>query len=169
MDQQLQEYTELELFIQIKDGEPHEHPILGGNFREAFPDIDPENLPADQFAKFIRVQPPEVDTYEVSELIYGWVDGVVKDIWTVRPMTEEEQADKYEQMSLGVFAHRDSLVERCNEMIIQVTEPIGNQVWRETLAELVVWQLESLDPLTPLLPRLPFRNPKGEWRRINLK
>jgi hypothetical protein len=165
VDQQLQEYLELELFIQIKDGEPHEHPILGGNFREAFPDIDPENLPADQFAKFIRVQPPEVATYEVSELTYGWVDGVVKDIWAVRPMTEEERADKFEEMSLGAYALRDSLVERCNEMIIQVTEPTGNQVWREALAELVVWQLESLDPITPSLPRLPFRNPKGDWRR----
>ncbi len=169
MDQELREYTELELFIQIRDGEPHEHPIRGGNFREAFPDIDPENLPADQFAKFIRVQPPEVATYEVAEFTYGWVDGVVKDIWTVRPMTEEEQADKFEQMSLGVYAHRDSLVTHCNDMIIQVTDPIGNQAWRETLAELIVWQLESLDPITPILPRLPFRDPKGEWRRVNLK
>lgn len=169
MDQQLREYTDFELFIQIKDGEPHEHPIKGDNFREVFPDIDPENLPTDQFAKFIRVQPPEVATYEVVERTYGWVDDVVKDVWTIRPMTEEEQADKFEQVSLAVYDIRDSLVARCNEMIIQVTEPTGNQVWRETLAEIVTWQLESLDPITPSLPRLPFRNPKGEWRRINLK
>lgn len=169
MDQQLHEYTEFELFIQIKDGEPHEHPILGGNFREAFPDADPENLPADQFAKFIRVQPPEVATYEVADHIYGWVDGIVKDIWTVRPMTEEEKADKIEHMSLAVYAQRDDLVTKCNEMIIQVTEPFGNQAWRETLAELIVWQLESLDPITPPLPLFPFRNPKGEWRKPNPK
>jgi hypothetical protein len=169
VDQQLREYTEYELFIQLKDGEPHEHPIVGGNFRQAFPDIDPENLPADQFAKFIRVQPPEVATYEVAYSTYGWVDGVVKDIWAVRPMTEEEKANKIEGMSLTAYAQRDNLVTYCNEMIIQVTEPVGNQIWRETLADLVVWQLESLDPVTPLLPRLPFRNPKGEWRRINLK
>lgn len=167
MDQQLREYTEYELFIQIKDGEPHEHPILGGNFREAFPDVDPENLPADQFAKFIRVQAPEIDTYEVADLTYGWVDGVVKDIWTVRPMTEEEHADKFEQMSLGVYGQRDNLITRCNEMIIQVTEPIGNQAWRETLAALIVWQLESLDPITPSLPRLPVRSPRGDWRKLN--
>lgn len=167
MDQQLYEYTELELYIQIRDGQPHEHPIFGDNFRQAFPDVDPENLPADRFAKFIRVQPPEVATYEVAESTYGWVDGVVKDIWTVRSMTEEEQADKLEQMSLAVYAHRDDLIARCNEMIIQVTEPIGNQAWRETLAELIVWQLESLDPITPPLPLLPFRSPKGDWRKAN--
>lgn len=167
MDQQLREYTDLELFIQIKDGEPHEHPIMGDNFRQAFPDVDPENLPADRFAKFIRVQAPEVDTYEVAEHSYGWVDGIVKDIWTVRPMTEEEKADKFEQMSLEVYRHRDNLIARCHEMIIQVTEPIGNQAWRETLAELIVWQIESLDPITPPLPKLPIRSPRGDWRKPN--
>lgn len=167
MDQELREYTEYELFIQIKDGEPHEHPIMGDNFRQAFPDIDPENLPADQFAKFIRVRAPEVGTYEVAEVTYGWVDGVVKDVWTVRPMTDEEKADKLEELSLAVYAHRDTLIDRCNEMIIQVTEPTGNQAWRETLAELVVWQLEDLDPITPPLPKLPFRTPRGEWRKPN--
>ena len=140
---------------------------MGGNFREAFPDADHENPPADQFAKFIRVQAPEIDTYEVADLTYGWVDGVVKDIWTVRPMTEEEKADKFEQMSLGVYAQRDNLITRCNDMIIQVTEPIGNQAWRETLAALIVWQLESLDPITPSLPRLPARSPRGDWRKLN--
>lgn len=168
MDQQLREYTELELYIQIKDGKPHEHPILGNNFREAFPDVDTENLPADRFAKFIRVQPPEAGAYEVVELTYDWVDGVVKDIWAIRPMTEEEKAAKFEQMSLEAYAHRDQLIERCNEMIIQVTEPYGNQAWRETLAELIVWKLETLDPITPPLPRLPFRNPKGDWRKVSI-
>lgn len=163
MDQQLREYTEFELYIQVKDGEPHEHPILGNNFREAFPDVDVENLPADRFAKFVRVHAPEIGTFEVADRTYGWVDGVVKDIWTVRPMTEEEKADKLEQMSLAVYAHRDQLIERCNEMIIQVTEPNGNQAWRETLAELIVWKLETLDPITPPLPRLPYRNPRGAW------
>jgi hypothetical protein len=165
VDQQLREYTEYELFIQIRDGEPHEHPIRGDNFREVFPNIDPENLPADQFAKFIRVRTPEVGTYEVAELTYGWVEGVVKDIWTIRPMTEEEHADKFEQMSLEVYVHRDNLIAHCNEMIIQVTDPAGNQAWRETLAALITWQLESLDPITPSLPLFPFRSPRGDWRK----
>jgi VIT1/CCC1 family predicted Fe2+/Mn2+ transporter len=142
---------------------------MGDNFRQVFPDIDTENLPADRFAKFIRVQAPEAGTYEVAEHSYGWVDGVVKDLWTIRPMTEEEKADKFEQMSRDVYLLRDSLIERCNEMIIQVTEPIGNQAWRETLAELVVWQVKDLDPITPPLPRLPVRSPRGDWRKLNVR
>ena len=43
------EHTNLELYIQIRNGQPHEHPIFADNFRQAFPDVDTENLP-DTFA-----------------------------------------------------------------------------------------------------------------------
>jgi len=88
------EHTDLELYIQIRDGQPFEHPIFADNFREAFPDVDTENLP-NTFAKFIRVDAPVTDTYEVYEgVTYQWIDGVVKDVHHVRPMTDEEQAAK---------------------------------------------------------------------------
>ena len=86
------EHTDLELYIQIRNGQPHEHPILGDNFRAAFPNVDTENLP-DTFAKFIRVAPPEIGTYEVYEgVTYQWVDNVVKDVYSVRQMTAKERA-----------------------------------------------------------------------------
>lgn len=163
----LREYTDHELYIQIVDGQPHEHPILGDNFRMVFPDVDTENLPADRFAKFIRVHQPEVRAFEVAEVSYGWVDGVVKDIWTVRPMTEEEHEAKRDEMVAGAYALRDTHVQTCQEMIIQVTEPVGNQAWRETMAALLTWQLESVDPIMPPLPRFPYRTLKGEWRKFN--
>ena len=85
------EHTDLELYIQIRDGEPHEHPISADNLKLAFPDVDTENLP-ETFAKFVRVDTPVFDTYEVYEgLTYQWVDGVVKDVHSVRPMTDEER------------------------------------------------------------------------------
>jgi hypothetical protein len=167
MEQELREYTEHELYIQLVDGAPHEHPILGDNFRAAFPDVDPENLPADRFARFVRVHHPEVKTFEVAELTYDWVDGVVKDIWTIRPMTGEEEAEKREQMAAEAYAIRDGFVQQCQNMIAQVTEPTGNQVWREVMAEFLTWQIESVDPIMPSFPRLPFRTLKGEWRKVN--
>ena len=88
------EHTELELYIQIRDGQPHEHPIFADNFRAAFPDIDTENLP-ETFAKFIRVAAPVPDTYEVYEgVTYQWFDDIVKDVHSIRPMTDEERAAK---------------------------------------------------------------------------
>ena len=92
------EYTDLELYIQIRDGQPHEHPIFGDNFRAAFPDVDTANLP-NTFAKFIRVDIPAIDTYEVYEgSTYQWVNDIVKDVHSVRPMTNAERTAKTLQL-----------------------------------------------------------------------
>jgi hypothetical protein len=84
----------MELFIRIVDGAPFEHPIMGDNFREAFPHIDTENLPP-EFARFVRVAMPTIGVYEVYEGVsYGLVDGVYTDVHDVRQMTELEKTDK---------------------------------------------------------------------------
>jgi hypothetical protein len=80
----------MKLFIQIRDGQPYEHPILEDNFMEAFPHIDPNNLPS-EFAVFERIPQPVVGKYEIYEGVrYEWIDGIVKDVHTVRNMTNEE-------------------------------------------------------------------------------
>ena len=84
----------MELYIRIKDGKPFEHPILGNNFRQAFPNIDTENLPP-EFARFVRVALPVIGVFEVyRECVYELVDGVYTDVHNVRPMTAEEKTTK---------------------------------------------------------------------------
>lgn len=84
----------MELFIRIKDGQPFEHPIFGENFRQAFPDVDTNNLPP-EFARFVRVQPPAVGAYEKNQTVsYQLVDGVYTDVFTCEQMTAEEIAAK---------------------------------------------------------------------------
>ena len=84
----------MELFIRIKDGQPFEHPIMDENFRQAFPNIDPNNLPP-EFARFKRIEPPMIGAYETYEgVTYEWVEGVVTDIHHVRQMTAEEKSAK---------------------------------------------------------------------------
>ena len=58
----------MELYIQIRNGQPFEHPIFGDNFRQAFPGIDVDNLPP-EFAVFQRV-PQNVmpGPFEVAEV-----------------------------------------------------------------------------------------------------
>jgi len=82
----------MELYIRIVDGQPFEHPIFGDNFRQAFPDVDTNNLPP-EFARFERIEAPVCGEYEKTALTYGWVDGMVKDIWTIVEMTAEEKAE----------------------------------------------------------------------------
>jgi hypothetical protein len=70
----------MELFIRLQNGQPFEHPIVGDNFRQAFPDVDVNNLP-NWVAVFKRVPIPELKKNEVYEgVTYEWVDGVVTDV-----------------------------------------------------------------------------------------
>jgi len=81
----------MKLFIQIRNGQPYEHPIMESNFLEAFPHVDPDNLPQ-EFASFERVEQPAIGQYEVIEgVTYEWDNGIVKDVWHVRPMNDAEK------------------------------------------------------------------------------
>lgn len=84
----------MELYIRIKDGQPFEHPILGDNFRQAFPDVDTNNLPP-EFARFVRVEPPLLGPYEKNQTVtYQFIDGVWTDVFACEQMTMEEVAIK---------------------------------------------------------------------------
>lgn len=84
----------MELYIRIKDGQPFEHPILGDNFRQAFPDIDVNNLPSN-FARFNRIPEPIAGVYEVCDgCTYEWDGDTVTDVHHVRAMTAEEKTAK---------------------------------------------------------------------------
>lgn len=84
----------MNLYIEIRDGQPYQHPILESNLKMCFPEIDTENLPAN-FAKFERVQLDWIGVYQVYEGVsYEWFDGVVKDVHKVRDMTPEEKTAK---------------------------------------------------------------------------
>lgn len=88
----------MELYIQIRNGIPFEHPIFGDNFKQAFPHIDCDNLPA-EFARFERVPAPSVGVYEVNDgVTYEWENGVVKDVWHIRSMTADEKMAKQEKV-----------------------------------------------------------------------
>lgn len=84
----------MRLFIRIVDGKPFEHPIVESNFREAFPEIDVDNLPS-HFAEFIRHPEPQINVYQVYQGVnYDWIDGKVQDVHLVRDMIESERQDK---------------------------------------------------------------------------
>ena len=84
----------MNLYIQLHNGEPVNHPIMEDNLRQAFPEMDLNNLP-ETFARFERVVPTMLGIYEVGEgSTYEWADGVVKDVHHVRAMTLEEKTAK---------------------------------------------------------------------------
>jgi hypothetical protein len=161
------EHTDLELYIQLRDGQPFEHPIFADNFREAFPDVDTENLP-DTFAKFIRVDAPVPNTYEVYEgVTYQWVDGVVKDVHSVREMTDEERAVKdvelAEVATQSANALHQTRGELCQTTADETEDATQKQLWLDCLAAHEGWVLESVNPITPAFPRFPIKDEAGNW------
>ncbi len=154
------EHTDLELYIQIRDGQPYEHPIFAENFRDAFPGVDVENLP-ETFAKFIRVDQPIIGTYEVYEGVsYQWVDGVVKDVHNVRPMTDEERAVKAGEIEATANQIKSSRIAFC-DIMIAAGEAI--ELWQAAKEAQEAWVLESVDPVSPPLPLFPYKDEDGNW------
>lgn len=88
----------MNLYIQLENGNPINHPIVEDNLRQAFPEMDLNNLP-ENFARFERVVPAMLGVYEINEgATYEWVDGVVKDVHHRRAMTIEERTAKQDEV-----------------------------------------------------------------------
>lgn len=150
----------MELYIRIKDGQPFEHPIFGDNFRQAFPDVDVDNLPA-EFARFERVPQPTSEVFEIVEgPVYTWVDGVVKDVWVVRPMTSEEQTRKIASMTEAINASVDFMKSMAQTNADTAPNDTAKQAWLEYLAELNAWVL--VDVIDSNIPPPPKITQNGE-------
>jgi len=149
----------MELFIQIRDGQPFEHPIFGDNFREAFPDVDVNNLPP-EFARFERIENPSgVGTFEVAEVSYQWVDGIVKDVWVVRPMTNEEETQKRLELTDSINSSVDLMKNMAQENADSAPSEEAKQAWIGYIAQLNTWTL--IDVLRPNIPAPPMVRPDG--------
>lgn len=142
----------MELYIQIRDGKPFEHPIFGDNFREAFPHIDVNNLPP-EFAKFERVPSPELaKQFQIDYVQYEWVDGIVKDVWYVRDMTEEEKQREIEGITNVLYQALQRFKDEAKEYLNSTTGDEYN-AWLAYATELDAWVL--VDPLKPKFPKMP--------------
>lgn len=143
----------MELYIQIKDGEPYEHPIFADNFRAAFPEVDTSNLPA-QFASFIRVeQNVTPGFYQVPYSQYEWVGNTVQDVWHLREMTQKERDEKdaiiTEQM-IATITHYKTVTEN---LLSTETDQAKIEILQNFLGELNAWTMG--DPETAILPAPP--------------
>lgn len=85
----------MKLFIQIENGQCVNHPAFEQNLIEAFGRVP------DNWEPFVRVERPEIGEYEVLEsetVTYKKIGDVWKDVWALRPMTDEEKAAKINAM-----------------------------------------------------------------------
>lgn len=165
----------MNLYIEIVDGQPNNHPISEINLVEAFPGIDLNNIPP-RFAKFNRVNqkdvnitiPPElgphkklaVTKYVLHEDGQSW-----KDHWEIvdREQHEIDFVEKRNEERNLFFAEKKfkNLRETANSIFNSLTDPDEIQVW-ETYFEMMN-KIESHDPHDQLIPTYPVLNSNGKF------
>lgn len=87
----------MDLYIKVLTNRPTDHPITRENMESAFPYVDLDNLPSG-WAKFIRVPCPRLEVYETAESAYDWDGDVIKDVWYIHQMSEDEKRQKQERV-----------------------------------------------------------------------
>jgi hypothetical protein len=116
----------MELFIQVdENGQAKEHPIMGDNFREAFPDIDVNNLPSN-FARFVRVPAPMPSVYEKNHRVtyQKRPDGVWTDVHSCDLMTKEEIVALQDQVKANFAANNGPASWTFNEFTCRFEPPV---------------------------------------------
>ena len=156
----------MDFFIRIRDGQPHEHPILGDNFREAFPSIDPANLPP-EFASFTRLDPGDVSmgVYDVLVEDYVW-DGLgVRDNWHARPMTANEHEARKQDIIKTIEQTRTHMLEYAETEKVKAETPSAISVWNAYIKELTAYTYD--DPADSRFPLPPRALPDGTLVDVN--
>jgi hypothetical protein len=157
----------MELFIQIRDGQPYEHPIMGDNFRDAYPDIDVNNLPP-EFARFERIPQPNISIFEVNEgVTYEITNGVVHDVWHIRPMTPEERAPVEEVQRNIINITTENLRAKIEAGLANAISDEIRQVWQDYSAILDAWTVTDL--ANPAMPIPPIIRPDGTVINLNAR
>jgi hypothetical protein len=91
----------MNLYIEIENGAPKNHPALEENILQAFGFI-PSN-----WEPFVRVKAPEGNYFKTlvsMDSVYTKINGVWTDVWSVRDTNEDEKAAYRQEVSVLFFA-----------------------------------------------------------------
>ena len=156
----------MKLFIQVRDGQPWQHPILPDNLLQAFPGFDLDNPPAG-FAPFIRVAQPGPDVMPVGDLqvmecSYQLdADGITyKDTWTVRDMTFDEKTQAISNRRVAVAGTINALIEQATAKISETTGDIQT-AWQTYLN-----MLQSITVTDPFKVEYPVQPQLDEYGNL---
>jgi hypothetical protein len=160
----------MNLYIQIKDGQPFEHPIFEDNFIEAFPNVDINNLPL-EFAKFRRIPIEEcgltnddplkklvMTNYRLSD------DGFWEDVWEI-VNKDNEEVQNYEQYQnekkLYVATVKlENLKNKANEIYASLVNESEKQAW-DTYFSIMSFEDPVSHDIT--IPKYPIKNEQGKY------
>lgn len=154
----------MNLYIQIQDGKPWQHPLLEDNVLQAWPGIDLNNLPAN-LARFRRHQQPGSDVlpvgnFQVPVCSYELAsDGAYEDTWTVREMDADERRITTKARTKSVAADLLALKELAADRISTTTGDVQT-AWQNCLT--LLNSLDTSDPFNVAWPTLPRVDEDGD-------
>jgi hypothetical protein len=125
----------MNLYIEIENGLPKNHPAYEENLLQAFPAIPLT------WEKFVRVERPIFTNVGYKVVIddnptYEKVDGVWTDVWALRDMTAEEKVAKQQKVKniWAALPQRDNFSAWIfNEETIKYEPPIPRPTDREVI------------------------------------
>jgi len=152
----------MNLYIQMQDGQPINHPIIETNLIQVRPNIDLENLPS-EFARFNRYQMPAdlvTSPFQIPYNTYGLdADGVTYcDIWAVRDMDDLERQARTMVEQRSVDEQVQSLKDHAAERIANTTGDVQT-AWQNYLDS--VNSMDTSDPFSVKWPAIPRVDSEG--------
>jgi hypothetical protein len=127
----------MNLYIQIENGQPINHPAFEENLIQAFGAVP------DNWEKFIRLEPPALGSNQVFDnprVIYEKVNGTWTDVYQIRDMTLKELEEKklkeieYYKGLWNSLPQRDNFSSWVfNEETIKYEPPIPRPTDREVI------------------------------------
>jgi hypothetical protein len=171
----------MNLYIQIKNGQPFDDPYLESNLYQIIENFDPNNLP-DGWAKFTRVLNPYIHDSLYHEVVlhsytFDSNTNTCTDLWTKRTLNDEELSSKKDNHELIIMEKFDTLITKATTMIDSFTwdnelNRYNKSVWQIYLMMLNEQKskfqdsLNSTQPLHIVPLSLPVNDPNNNERWI---
>ena len=159
----------MNLYIKVINGVPVDHPSVEGNLLEAFGNVIPS-----EFEPFEPTPSNLVrGVFQVAERNYVKKEtGVWTDVWSLRAMNDTEKANETANLIRNIETHlqfHKEMGQRGISACLSLSDLNGVNAWTTYLVRCSNWKLESLDPLTPPMPKPPLKNPLGVWVDMDLQ
>ena len=160
----------MNLYIQIKNSQPFEHPIFEDNILAAFPDVDINNLPP-EFARFRRISMEECGLTNDDPLkkivITGYRlanDDFWEDVWEIVDRNENE-IEAYQQNQSAKFlaianVRIGILKNKAQEIYASLTDESEKQAW-DTYFSIMSFEDPVSHDIT--IPKFPIKNEEGKY------
>ena len=150
----------MNLYIEIENGQPINHPIYEDNLFQAYVDI---NLNRDtRFKPFIRIPHPQefLGNFQVWDSTYITADNGLSytDSWYIRDMTPEEVTETTNCRIAGINNYIESLLDLAETKLKDVDEN-NKPIWQNYIDSLNTFTYD--DPFTVMIPKPPLVDNKG--------